>query len=117
MLRRFAVVAVASAIVLSACQSMNMGMAPAGTPMDGQWASAYGIFLATFRGGQFTSTDARTGAVLAQGTYTMTGSAANLNWTSTQRQQQFSAVCSFRDANAVHCEQPGATGFDLRRSA
>jgi hypothetical protein len=96
---------------------MNIAGGPAGTPMDGQWSSADGIFVATFRGGQFTSTDARTGAVLAQGTYTMSGGAANLNWISTQRKQQFSAVCTFRDPNAVHCEQPGATGFDLRRTA
>ena len=122
MIRRSATLVLAfSTALLGACQTGSMPQMFAGGPertaLDGQWRSSDGIFVASFQGGQFTSTDARTNAVLAQGSYTVSGNTANLSWISAQRQQQFSAVCTLTSPNAVHCEQAGTTGFDLRRTA
>ncbi len=120
MIRQSAALALLAAL-LAGCETPSMpqmfSSGPAPTPMDGRWASADGIFVASFQGGRFTSSDARTNAVLAQGSYSVSGSTANLSWISAQRQQQFSAVCTFTDPNSLHCEQAGASGFDLRRTA
>ena len=73
MIRASAVVAfVLSAGFLAGCQ-MTQTAGPAGSPLDGNWASSDGIFVATFQNNSFSSRDARTGAVLAQGSYALQG--------------------------------------------
>ena len=104
-----------SALLLAGCQSMQQ--APRGTAMEGTWASADGLFVATFQDGSFTSVDAKTNAVLARGRYSVQGSTVALNWTSSRRQQQFSATCTFTTRTDLHCSQLGSTEFDLRRRA
>ena len=80
--------------------------------MDGNWASTDGVFVATFQGGRFTSRFTQTNEILAQGTYTVTGSAVSMQWVSVQAQQQRSANCSFTASDNVACSQ--ADGGELR---
>ena len=85
--------------------------------MDGSWASSDGVFAASFQGGKFTSRFIKTNEVLAQGTYTVTGSQVAMQWLSVATQQQRSASCAFAGSNTVRCEQAGGGGFELRRTA
>jgi hypothetical protein len=127
MIRRSTALALAlSSILLAACQTESPRMAryigtparaPASSPMDGQWASADGIFVASFRGGRFTSVDARTQAVLAEGSYFTTGNGIEMQWLSAATQQQRQATCSFVGPRSVNCTQTGATPFQLNRQA
>ena len=111
-------------IALAACQSGSPQMsfrAPrplvaATTPMDGQWASTDGVFVASFQGGNFTSRFTRTSEVLAQGNYSVTGDRVHMQWLSVATQQERSAACRLSGDNTVHCEQAGGGGFDLRRA-
>jgi hypothetical protein len=108
----------AGVVVLAGCQALQMpGVTRAGTPMDGQWASTDGVFVATFQGKQFTSRFVKTNEILAQGSYTVTGGNVQMQWLSVATQQQRSASCSFTGPDTVHCNQTGSGGFDLRRTA
>ena len=111
MTRSFAAAIIALA-GLAACQT-----APTRTSaMNGNWASADGIFVANFSEGRFTSQDPKTGKVLAEGAYTTEGDRVQMNWQSTATKQQRSATCSFTGANSVTCDQPGAGPFTLTRA-
>jgi len=117
MIRASAVVAfVLSAGFLAGCQ-MTQTAGPAGSPLDGNWASSDGIFVATFQNNGFSSRDARTGAVLAQGSYALQGSQVSMQWTSTTTQQQRSANCTLSSPTTLNCQQPNATPFQLNRTA
>ncbi|ESR25909.1 hypothetical protein [Lutibaculum baratangense] len=112
---------------LAACQGGGQEMAmapgrapaaaPAPSPMDGRWASADGIFVANFRGGSFQSVDAQTGAVLANGSYTMSGGRAQLDWLSTSSNERRSATCSFQGQARLSCTQSSGASFELQRTA
>ena len=103
------------AFLLAGCLSTEQ--APRGTAMDGTWASSDGVFAATFQGGNFTSRFIKTNEVLANGTYTVTGSQVSMRWLSVATQQQRSASCAFTGTNEVRCDQAGGGGFELRRTA
>ncbi|MGQ7792508.1 hypothetical protein ACUN0C_08885 [Faunimonas sp. B44] len=112
MIRTAAAVALAAGL-LAACQSVQPRSA-----MDGRWASADGVFVATFDSGKFTSRFTKTNEVLAQGTYA--GDAGNriaMNWLSVATKQQRSATCSFTGPNTVSCQQTGGGAFQLNRAA
>lgn len=102
------------ALMLAGCEMMPL--AARGTAMDGQWASTDGIFTATFRGGTFTSVDARTNAILAQGTYSVAGDQVSMQWMSVATQQQRAANCTIM-GSTVRCNQVGGGSFDLTRTA
>ena len=104
-----------ASLVLAGCQMLQP--VARGTRMDGQWASSDGIFVATFRGGSFTSVDARTSAVLAQGTYSVAGDQVLMQWLSLTSKQQRSATCTFAGAASVRCNQAGGGSFELTRAA
>jgi hypothetical protein len=108
-----------SAVLLAACQTYTPTTTPvaATTPMDGNWASADGVFVATFQGGRFTSRFTQTNEILAQGTYTVSGGNVTMQWISVQAQQQRSANCTFTAADSVQCSQAGGGSFELNRSA
>ena len=115
----------ASALLLAACQTgptqvgargMGGAAAPASTPMDGSWASTDGVFVASFKGGNFTSRFTRTNEVLAQGSYSVSGDAVTMQWLSVATQQERSASCTMSGEDKVHCEQAGGGGFDLTRA-
>jgi hypothetical protein len=106
---------VLASFLLAACQILQP--AARTTRMDGRWASSDGIFVATFKGGSFTSLDARTSAVLAQGTYSVAGDQVSMQWLSLTSKQQRSATCSFAGAATIRCDQAGGGNFELRRTA
>jgi hypothetical protein len=106
------------ALTIAACQSTSpVQKVAAASPMDGKWASADGVFVASFRDGQFTSRFTKTNEVLAQGTYTIEGSRVDMRWLSVATKQQRSASCTILGAGNVHCNPVGGTGFDLNRIA
>jgi hypothetical protein len=104
-----------ASLLLAACEMMPP--LASGTRMDGQWASTDGIFTATFNDGNFTSVDARTGAVLAQGTYSVAGDQVSMQWLSLTARQQRAANCTFAGATSLRCVQTGGGNFELRRTA
>lgn len=116
MIRTNHIVPVALATLLAGCQMMSDPSGPGRTQMDGNWASADGVFVATFSGGSFVSRFTQTNEILAQGSYTVNGPDIAMRWLSAATQEQRAANCSFRSANTVHCEQVGAGGFDMNRT-
>jgi hypothetical protein len=106
------------ALLLAACQTYSQSPpVQASTPMDGNWASTDGVFVATFQGGRFTSRFTQTNEILAQGTYTVTGGNVSMQWVSVQAQQQRAANCAFTGTDSVACTQTGGGSFELNRSA
>jgi len=106
-----------AALLLAACQTYSQPPMQASTPMDGNWASSDGVFVATFQSGRFTSRFTQTNEILAQGTYTVAGTNVSMQWVSVQAQQQRSANCAFTGTDSVACTQTGGGGFELNRSA
>ncbi len=104
-----------AALMLTACQTYQVAQ-PQRTAMDGRWASTDGVFVAEFDRGSFTSRFVQTGEVLAQGTYSVSGSAVSLRWLSVQAQAQRSASCTFTTASTVQCQQDGGGAFELQRT-
>lgn len=111
--------ALPAALPLAGCQTADDPALAATQPtgMDGIWSSTDGVFVATFASGQFTSRFTKTNEVLAQGSYTVSGSTVNLSWISVATKQQRSAVCTIAAADSVSCNQDGGGSFDLKRSA
>jgi hypothetical protein len=119
MIRRLGKVAIPLlALSVAACQSTSpVKTVSSGAVMDGKWASADGVFVASFAGGRFTSRFTKTNEVLAQGSYSVQGAQVDMRWLSVATKQQRAASCSITGAASVHCNQVGGTGFDLRRIA
>ena len=111
--------ALLAALLAGGCQTGYYGTpspAPvATTPMDGQWASTDGVFVATFERGRFTSRFTSTNEILAQGSYSVAGTTINMNWISVATKQQRAAACTFMAADVVACNQQGGGSFELRR--
>jgi hypothetical protein len=115
--------ALPSVLVAGGCQTVDystpgaaMQPAPGPTPMDGAWTSNDGVFVATFASGNFTSRFTQTGEVLAQGTYTVSGTTVNLVWISAATKQQRAATCTMTASDMATCNQQGGGSFDLKRS-
>ncbi len=117
---RGALFALPLAFMLCGCQTgenapvIDTGMAA--TPLDGTWASNDGVFIATFEHGAFTSRFVKTNEILAQGSYTVSGNAVNLQWISVATQQQRAAACTINSSDSVSCTQEGGGSFDLNRT-
>jgi hypothetical protein len=106
-----------SLLFLAACQTSYLPAPFARSTMDGTWASTDGVFVANFQDGRFVSRFTKTNEILAQGTYTIAGSAVSMQWISVQAQQQRSANCSITTATTVACSQSGGGAFNLQRTA
>lgn len=104
-------------LLLAACQTYYQPTPVSRSPMDGTWASTDGVFVASFQDGRFTSRFTRTNEILAQGTYTVAGTAVSMQWISVQAQQQRSANCAITSATTVACTQAGGGAFNLQRTA
>jgi hypothetical protein len=104
-----------AALLLAACQTYSQPPMQVSTPMDGDWLSADGVFVATFQGGRFTSIARDTNAVLAQGTFRVEGASVTMSWYSGRTQRNNTATCNFAGENTVNCDQPGVTSFQLTR--
>lgn len=122
---RLAVAAlVGTSLALAACQTAPNDRAaiavaqPRG--IEGTWSSAAGpvAYTATFQGGRFTSNEAATGAVLANGNYTQPGqNQVAIDYTSVARNQQVAVNCSRMAENRLSCVNAGGTRFDLLRQS
>ena len=111
--------ALLAALLAGGCQTGYYGSpapVPASTPMDGQWASTDGVFVANFERGRFTSRFTATNEILAQGSYTVGGNIVSMQWMSVATQQRRSAVCTFNADGNVTCNQDGGGHFELTRS-
>jgi hypothetical protein len=118
MTRAWKIGAIAGAMfALAGCQTAYQATPLARGPMDGNWASTDGVFVASFQDGRFTSRFTKTNEILAQGTYTVAGSNVSMQWISVQAQQQRSANCSITSASTVACTQAGGGAFNLQRTA
>ncbi|RIY00905.1 hypothetical protein D3218_10910 [Aureimonas flava] len=114
----------AALLALSACQSMapppQMAAAPRATGLEGEWSSVGGpvAYTATFAGGRFTSREAATGAVLAEGNYTKMGaSQASIIYRSRSRNQQMSVNCNQMAADRLACVDANGSRFEFSRRA
>ena len=103
-----------SLLGLAACQSTSGGGGM--MSMAGNWASADGIFVASFNGGHFTSRDAKTSKILAEGRYSEAAGGVQMDWTSSTTAQQHTASCRFSSQDQVTCSQVGASPFVLTRA-
>ncbi len=75
-------------------------------------------YNATFASGRFTSREAATGAVLAEGNYTKTGqSQASIIYTSRSRNQQMSVNCNQMSADRLACVDANGNRFEFARKA
>lgn len=130
MIRAPAAVALALGTVLAGCQTegrndfraltpppYTIRPAPvASSPLDGQWASTDGIFVASFSSGRFVSRFTKTSEILAEGNYSISGNNVRMDWFSVQAQQQRSANCRFAGSSTVSCDQAGGGKFTLVRA-
>lgn len=115
---------IAASLTLAACQTaptQRASIAPVQPRgIEGTWNSVAGpiAYTATFQNGRFTSNEAATGAVLANGNYTQRGSnQIGIDYTSVARNQQISVNCNRMSENRLSCVNSGGTRFDLVRSA
>ena len=119
-----AVPLLAAGLALSACQTAapppQLAAAPRATGMEGTWSSVGGpvAYTATFAGGRFTSKEAATGAVLAEGNYTkLNPSQASIIYTSRSRNQQMSVNCNQMSADRLACVNADGSRFEFTRRA
>ena len=105
------------AIGLSACQTVSLPSVRG--PFEGRWASADGVFVATFADGQFTSRSVqRPDVVLAQGSLTATGPGSlRLDWFSQSQNASLSATCVAAARGTLDCSPSRGTPFRLTRIA
>ena len=115
MIRRIGIaVVLTSTMLLGGCIAVGVPVliiASKHRTIEGSWASADGIFTATFRDGHFTSVANSSKAVLTEGSYQKDGNTVRMSWFSSRTQRQEAAVCTFSSPNAVRCEQPGKTAW------
>ena len=130
MIRAPAAVALALGTALAGCQSENRNdfrgfSAPsyfsrpapvASSPLDGQWASTDGLFVASFGAGRFVSRSTASGVTLAEGSYTIAGSDVRMDWFSIQAKRQTSAGCRLAGPRTVTCQPTLGSPFTLVRT-
>jgi len=108
-------------LLLGACQtgdrvtSLPTNTRPQG--VDGTWAAVGSVaYNANFRGGRFTSTEAGTGAVLAEGTYTLLGPGqVTIDYTSKLRGTRVAANCNQVEVNRLACASSNGSRFEFTR--
>lgn len=118
----FAVMSVT--LFLSACQSdanrpSDLVVAPQRTQgIEGSWSSVGGTvaYNANFAGGRFTSTEAGTGAVLAQGSYQSLGPGqVTIDYTSKLRGTRVAANCNQVQPDRLACASSNGNRFEFTR--
>ncbi|BDA83509.1 hypothetical protein Sa4125_10510 [Aureimonas sp. SA4125] len=124
-MRRAPLIAVMSALVmLGACQSQgvrNASLAPAPVRpqgIEGSWASVGGpvAYNANFSGGNFTSAEAGTGALLASGSYRSIGPGqVTIDYTSKLRGTRVAANCNQVDVDRLACASSNGSRFEFTR--
>ena len=112
-----------AALLLGACQTADQRVTTLPTEtrpkgVEGSWASVGGAvaYDANFRGGRFTSTEAGTGAVLAEGTYSLLGPGqVTIDYTSKLRGTRVAANCNQVEVNRLACASSNGNRFEFTR--
>lgn len=121
---RLAILSVA-ALSLGACQMGGRQAAlvpveqakPRG--VEGRWNSIGGpiAYNANFNGGRFSSVEANTGAVLAEGSYTNLGPGqVSIDYTSKARGLRVAANCNQVEPNRLACASSNGNRFEFTRT-
>lgn len=100
-------------------QQASLSTAPARPQgVEGSWASAGGAvaYNANFAAGRFTSTEAATGAILAEGTYSAIGPGqVTIEYTSRVRGTRIAANCNQVEPNRLACASSNGSRFEFTR--
>jgi hypothetical protein len=115
-------VLLAVTLAISACQTADNRVTTLPTDtrpkgVDGTWSAVGGSVPnnANFRGGQYTTTDAGNGAVLARGTYRSLGPGqVTLEYTSTVRNLRVAANCNYTSTDMV-CVLANGSQYSFKR--
>jgi hypothetical protein len=116
---------VLGALSLGACQTegRRADLAPAAQAkprgIDGRWNSIGGpiAYNANFNGGRFSSVEANTGAVLAEGSYINLGPGqVSIDYTSKARGQRVAANCNQVEPNRLACASSNGNRFEFTRT-
>lgn len=114
---RIPTIAVAlSATMLAACISAPRPLVASGPSIEGTWRSGDGISTSTFTGGRLVTRFVETNEVLAQGSYSLTGNQANMQWISIASGENRSATCVLAGRNTMNCQSAGGPSFVLNRA-
>jgi hypothetical protein len=87
--------------------------------IDGRWNSIGGpiAYNANFTGGRFTSVEANTGAVLAEGSFVNLGPGqVSIDYTSRARGQRVAANCNQIEPNRLACASSNGNRFEFTRT-
>ena len=124
-MRRIAYFAIFSsaALLLGACQTDDRRTERMPTPqasrgIEGSWSSVGGpvAYNANFGGGRFTSTEAGTGAMLAEGRYQSLGPGqVTIDYTSKLRGTRVAANCNQVDVDRLACASSNGNRFEFTR--
>ncbi|KAB0678761.1 hypothetical protein [Aureimonas leprariae] len=123
-MRRQAIIcSLLAASVLGACTTSRQAeVVPVEQPrgIDGSWSSVGGAvaYNANFSAGRFTSTEANTGAILAEGTYRNLGPGqVTIDYTSRVRGTRVAANCNQVEPNRLACASSNGSRFEFSRRA
>lgn len=116
-------VLVTFALLLGACQTADRRVASLPTDtrpkgVEGSWNAVGGsvAYTAEFAGGRFTSREAGTGGVLAEGSYTSLGPGqVTIDYTSKLRGTRVAANCNLVDVNRLACASSNGSRFEFSR--
>lgn len=124
MRRRAIVCTLLAAGALGACTTSRQAdvvpVAQAPRGIEGSWASAGGTvaYNANFTAGRFTSTEANTGAILAEGTYRLLGPGqVTIDYTSRVRGTRIAANCNQVQPDRLACASSNGSRFEFTRRA
>ncbi|MCF3936306.1 hypothetical protein L1787_23205 [Acuticoccus sp. M5D2P5] len=99
------------ALGLAGCQ-----MGGGGQPIEGNWASDDGVFIATFQNGAFSSRLTGTGeTVVADGRYGRGTGGIQLEWTSIALNERRSAECTFLAPQRLSCAPSVGQTFTMTK--
>ncbi len=86
------------------------------SPIDGNWGSDDGVFIATFQNGAFTSRLTGTGeTVVADGRYARTPDGIRLSWTSIAANEARAANCTLTSSRQLSCAPSVGQPFTMTR--
>lgn len=110
---------VCAGVALAACRTEErdvVSVAPRPAGIEGRWADTTGIAISSLTGGKFTTTDTKTGAVLANGSYRTLGPGqVAIEYTRRGKGERIAVNCNQTAADRLSCVNSGGTRFELTR--